>query len=372
MKILRVMRKNAAGILRIILKYVAFLSDAEKERIQTSINSISSKYRSIISLKQQRYTRKHIDPMFFRFEVLPPFGKEYWFMKFVSTNPKDKHQLLTMFGRCMEGVEVNSKYVKPENISGKQSGYMSSWFYDEGKKMIVEDKCLISAAPGRIEAAKKNAKIKFTGKFPSYRLKVSEGNEEVCDLRIYKPKKYGRFYSFESFFKILAGFAKINIYLDFTGTLNGKKFNGGCYVQKVIVIGPLVPWYWGRIVFADGSVLKYYMPKIELFGVCHKLISRLEFYDSKTGKEYVFDGLRVEKRKRERFSQYFITDSKKRIRVSIEPYSSHTFLFKKVGTFEYVEYLGEVKEIHIADHRIDVNKLGRGIGLIEEAKKYVF
>jgi len=340
--------------------------------VQKSINSIRSKYNSLVSLKQKRHTPNNIDPMFFHFEDLPPFGKEYWFMKFLSTDPKDKRQLLTMLGRCTEDVRINGKLVKPGNISGKQSGFMNSWFYDKGKKIITEKNCQISVSPGKLIASEKNVKIEFLGKFPSYTLKLSDGNKKIGTLKIYKSKTGGESYHFESFFKVIAGFALINIYLNFTGMLNGKIFNGRCYLQKVIIIGPFVPWYWGRIIFENGSVLKYFMPKLELFGINHKLISRLSFYDSETRKIYEFKGLNVEKRDNGGFPQYLITDSENKIRVSINPYSFHKFLFEKLGTFEYNEYLSEVEEIQMYNLGVDVKKLGRGIGLVEETKGYVF
>lgn len=372
-KILKTAYNSSIRIPKFITKYVKTLTENQKEHIKEKIDLINSKYNSILSLKKPKQSHEYIDPMFFSFENLPPFGKEYWFMKFVpeqeNESGDEKRQLLLMFGRCTEDIEINKKYVKAENISGKRSGFMSSWFFDKEKNLVVDDKCLISFLRGEITAEEKDTVIKFTGKYPHYNLKLLKRNKEICSLEIREPKNSKSPYKFSSFFKFFAGFALINLYFDFSGKLNGKSFNGKCYMQKVILIGPFVPWYWGRIVFANGSVLKYYMPRIEVFGISYKLISDLYFYDSQTQKSYGFEGLKV-KKIGTKLPQYIITDNKNKFYASIETYSSHEFLFKKIGRFKYIEYLGRVRSICIDGCDI-TDKLGGGIGLIEEAKGYV-
>ncbi len=351
-------------------KYFDALSDIEKKHIQSRISSIKSKYNSIKSLRAPKYFKTQVDPMFFCFEDLPFFGKEYWFMKFTPTTPRDSRQLLAMFGRTTEDIEINGKKIISKESEKSCAGFMSSWYFDQKKKDIVDDRCEIKISGRSIESNSINAKIIISGKFPRYNLIIKKGGKEVCNLEITKPVKDGDVYEFESFFKTFAGFALINLNFNFSGKLNGKKIIGKCYVQKVIVIGPLVPWYWGRITFENGSVLKYYLPRIELMGVDYKLLSQFNFYDSKTGKKHKFSGLNVKKLDGE-LPRFLISDSGGNISLIIDTYSSHKFTFKKIGTFNYSEFLGKVKYMYVSGKKIYVSKLGSGIGLVEEANGYV-
>ncbi len=354
----------------LLKKYFAALSEMEKKHIQSRISSIKSKYNSIKSLRTKKYFKTQIDPMFFCFEDLPFFGKEYWFMKFTSTTPRDDRQVLAMFGRATEDLEINRKKIFPNMSQKSAAGFMSSWYFDQRKKTISDDKCEIKISGTSLESESDGAKIALSGEFPRYKLIIKSKKKIICDLEIKKPAKDEDAYEFESFFKAFAGFALINLNFNFVGKLNGKRFVGKCYIQKVIVVGPLVPWYWGRITFENGSVLKYYLPKIELMGVDYKLISQFVFYDSRTGKKHNFSGLNVKKLDGE-LPKFVVSDSDGNISIIIDTYSSHKFVFKKIGTFNYSEFLGKVKYMYVRGKNIDVSKLGNGIGLVEEASGYV-
>ena len=376
-KIFEPIYNSSRRIPKSINNYIKDLTENQKKQIKEKIDSINSKYNSIVFLKKPKCSYKHIDPMFFSFENLPPFGKEYWFMKFVpeQKNTNEKRQLLAMFGRSTENIKINKKHVKTKNISGKHSGFMNSWFFDKKKNLVVDNKCSISILPDKITAEEKDTVIEFTGKYPKYNLKIlktgkkGKNNKTICNLEINKPKDSKTPYKFRSFFKLFAGFALINIYFDFSGELHEKPFKGKCYIQKVILIGPFIPWYWGRIVFANGSVLKYYMPKIEVFGISYKLLSDLVFYNSEEQKLYEFEGLKIKKIGKDK-PLFIITDSKNKFHAIIETYSSQEFLFVKTSKFRYTEYLAKVKKICINNHEI-TDKFGGGIGLVEEARGYV-
>ncbi len=75
---------------------VEILSSIETKKFKEKIKWINSRYNSLIELKKTKNSTHEIGPMFFCFEDMPPMGKEYWFMKFVSTKTKDKKQLLAM------------------------------------------------------------------------------------------------------------------------------------------------------------------------------------------------------------------------------------------------------------------------------------
>ncbi|PKP60381.1 hypothetical protein CVT91_05245 [Candidatus Atribacteria bacterium HGW-Atribacteria-1] len=197
-------------------------------------------------------------------------------------------------------------------------------------------------------------------------------NKEIANFKITESTAHSKSFEFSSYFKLFAGFALINLYFDFTGTLNGENFMGKCYVQKVVVIGPFVPWYWGRIVFSNGSVLTYFEPRIEILMFEHKIRSILEFYAHSKAQTYIFKNLNIKKfgKKNQR---WLITanEGKGKISISLKSYASHKFIFEKIGLFTYIEYLCEVTNISVEGFDIDTKNLGSGFGLIEDARGYI-
>ena len=356
-------------VFKTLNKYIQTLSSIEKKHLKEKIGQINSKYKSLIELKKTKNSIHEIDPMFFCFEDLPPTGKEYWFMKFASTEPEDKRQLLVMFGDGSETIKINKKKVKCKKDKGR-NGYMTVWCYDDKKDLILDGESSITTNSDNIMASVEQGKINYNGKFPNYSLNISKKNKEIANLKITRPEYNSDSFEFSSHFKSFAGFALINLYFDFTGILNEKKFTGKCYVQKVIVVGPFVPWYWGRIVFSNGSIISYYEPRIELSVFNHKLSSVFTFYDNVKDKKYIFKDLTIKKFGKKN-PRWIITADKGRVFISLKSYSSHKFVFKKIGNFTYIEYLSEVTDIFIEDHDIDTNELGSGFGLIEDANGYV-
>ncbi|MBW6451618.1 MAG: hypothetical protein K0B02_02715 [DPANN group archaeon] len=356
-----------------INKYLKIMSDIEKKQIKDRITKINSKYKTIISLKNSEKTKKDIDTTFFSFEDLPPTGKEYWFLKFVSTKKDDNRQLILMFGEGAETIKINKQQIDQNtNQDNKQdkNGYMTVWYYDSNKKLIFDEKCTISIDKNNIKTTNKQNHINYNGKFPKYSLDITKNNKTICNLKIKIPEKTTNSFEFYHNFKSLLGFALINIYLDFDGTLNGKNFKGKAYIQKVIVIGPFIPWRWGRIVFSNGSILTYYVPTIDIMKLSYKLDSILEFYDNTTNKKYSYQDIKIKKIGHIN-PRWIITADNDNFFVSIKTYSSHKFGFKKIGSFTYIEYLSKVTDIFIENSKIDTTKLGSGLGLTEDATGYI-
>ncbi|MCK4729744.1 MAG: hypothetical protein KAT28_00345 [Candidatus Aenigmarchaeota archaeon] len=363
-------KKMTGDMFNILDKSIQMLSPIEKKIIKEKIKQINSKYNSLIELKKTKTSTHEIDPMFFCFEDLPPTGKEYWFMKFVSTKPKDKRQLLAMFGDSSGTLKVNQKEVKCIKGKGIRNGYMNAWSYDNKKDLILEGEGSISINHEGIMAFDKQNKINYKGKFPNYSLNLSKKNKEIVNLKMTKPKDKSDYFGFSTYFKSFAGYSLIDLYFDFTGMLNKKKFSGKCYVQKVVVIGPFIPWRWGRIVFSNGSILTYFEIKVQISKFKHKFQSMFEFYDSAKNKKYVFKDLNIKKFGKKN-PRWIITANKGKIFVSLKSYSSHKFVFEKLGSFSYLEYLCEVTDLLIEDCDIDMSKLGSGFGLVEDTNGYV-
>jgi hypothetical protein len=323
---------------------VEILSSIERKKLKEKIKRINSKFNSLIELKKIKNSTHEIDPMFFCFEDLPPAGKEYWFMKFVSTESKDKRQFLAMFGDGSGSMKINKKEIISKKDKRKRNGYMTAWSYNNKKDLILDGESLISIEPNNILASNKQDRINYNGKFPNYFFSLFKENKEIANFKITRPKNNSNSFEFSSHFKSFAGFALINLYFDFMGTLNGKEFAGKCYVQKVVVIGPFVPWYWGRVVFSNGSILTYFEPRIEILMFNHKISSELKFYDNTKDKMHTFQDLTVNKFGKTN-PRWIITANKGKVFVSLKSYSSHKFIY--------------------------TNELGSGFGLTEDAKGYV-
>ena len=337
-------------------KYLNQLNEIQQEQIQDRINTLKSKYNSIAFLKGEK-SKENIDDMFYSFEELPPFGKEYWFFNFTSTEEKDNRQLLSMFGKPKNRLKVNGTSVEGEN------SYLMSWFYD-GSKESFEGSCSIKTNEKDLLAKKEDSSALFSGSLGSHEFKLKVNGKNVAELNLAPDVNMQNPYSFGSYFKAFAGFSLINLYLDAKGELNGRSFEGKTYAQKVIVIGPLVPWYWGRIVFGNGSVLTYYLPKVDLRYFNFPLLKKLKVFNAVTGKEHTFDGLEVEKTR----NGYKVSNRDDEIEAEIETYSSQDFSFENIGSFDYTEYLGKIKNIDIEG--VDEEKLGDGVGTVEEANGY--
>ncbi len=352
-------------------KYVQILSGIEKMYLKEKIDEISSKYNSLIELKKTKKSAQEIDRMFFCFENLPPTGKEYWFMTYGATKPEDKRQLLIMFGHTSESIKINHKEIINRKCEGR-NGYITVWGYTDRKNLILEDECSISInSDGLMVSARQNkVNVRYNGKFPDYSFILSKRNKEIANFKITRAEDNSKSFEFNNYFKLFAGFALINLYFDFTGTLNGENFTGKCYVQKVVVIGPFVPWYWGRIVFSNGSVLTYFEPRIEILIFEHKIRSILEFYDKTKDKKYIFKNLNIKKSGKKN-REWLITANEGKVFISLKAYASHKFIFEKIGMFTYIEYLCEVTDISMEGLDIDTNNLGSGFGLIEDATGYI-
>ena len=351
--------------------YTQKLTKLEKKQIHNRINTIKHKYDTISNLKKSKTLENEIDPMFFCFENLPTSGKEYWFMKFITTKPNDKRQIISMFGSSTDTMKINGINIDISSRKNSKNGFMTSWFFDNKKHLIFDDKCNISVSSNKLISSGIKSQTSYTGSYPNYNFNVVKNNKNICSLKITPPNDGSVPFEFSNFFKGLFGYALINLYFNFTGTLNNKTFEGKCYIQKVIVIGPFLPWYWGRVIFSNGSFFTYYTPHINLHKFNYKIRNMFKFYDNETKKTYYANDVIIEKYGL-KFPRWIITNKNRNLFISMNSYSSHKFTFKRFGTFTYDEYLAHVNDIYIEGKKINLKKLGTGIGLVEDAKGFIF
>ena len=215
--------------------------------------------------------------------------------------------------------------------------------------------------------------ILFKGKFPNFSLFVTENDNELINIQTQSPKQADaiEFFGFE---KANFGVEIGNTYLDFEGKLGGETFVGRSYMQKVIMSAPFVPWYWGRFVFENGSVLVFFLLWIEVAGIKKTLYSQAKIYDIDTNTYIKIDSFDVKNIKNT--SYWIMTHDSEDYNffVLIDAYASNVFTMKSKGEFTYNEMFAEVKEIKIQLNNkiLDNAVLGKGSGSLEAANGIAF
>jgi hypothetical protein len=354
--------------------YIKNLPEIEKKAFIESIDRIKENKGKIERLLLKKEIKRGVDDLLFSFEKLPLFGKEYWFMKFTADDGSRRQFFLT-FGRSAGDIEVNGKYVENSEIKdNKTEGYCVSWAYDEIQKSIADDLGIIEVKDEKVACISKDMKAEFYGSFPKYILDISNNGENVCCLDIKEPEANNYKSEVSEQFRGLFGYRLANLYFDFKGLLFEKDFSGKCYAQKVIVVGPFIPWKWSRIVFRNGSILTYYIPNIEIGGVEYNIYNSLDFYDAETGKMHKFKKVKVSEYPSEKGDKrWVVTAEEDKVFMVTKSYCKESFSFTNNFNFRYIENLVEVADFQVVteDKVITLNETGSGLGMVEDTSGFV-
>ncbi len=379
--IVRSFFEKSAGLIESVKqrrKYISKLPENERKVIRQRIKKIKERYGTIKRLFLKKEKSRAVDDLFFSFDELPVFGKEYWFMKFTSATGS-KTQLLFMFGRSAGDIIINGRCLENKKIAkDKYQGYAVSWAYDEKQNSIMDGPSTIKILKNSIIVKNKSISACFSGSFPEYDLDVSKNGKNICRLKITEPKNETLKFQISENYKAFFGYELVNLYFDFEGKLFEKDFRGRCYVQKVVVVGPFVPWRWGRIVFRNNSILTYFIPNLEVFGKEYRIDSSFEYYDSISKKNYHYTDVDVYA-----FSapdgcvRWIVTGDngdEGNLFICMKSYSHEVFTFRKWSDFTYIEYLVEVVDfsLNIGGKDVDLLDVDGGIGMVEDAGGYVF
>ncbi len=355
-------------------EYIRNLPEIEKKAFIESIQKIKESKDKIERLLLKKETKRGIDDLLFSFEELPLFGKEYWFMKFTA-NDGSRRQFFLTFGRSAGDIEVNGKYVENSRIiDDKTEVYCVSWAFDEIQRGLTDDLGVIEVKDDRVTCVSKDMKAEFYGSFPKYVLDISNNGEKICCLDIKEPIDNNYNSEVSEQFKGLFGYRLANLYFDFKGVLFEKEFSGKCYAQKVIVIGPFIPWKWSRIIFRNGSILTYYIPNIEIGGVEYNIYNSLDFYDAETGKMHRFKKAKVnEYPSKKGDKRWVITAEEGRVFMVTKSYCKESFSFTNNFNFRYIENLVEVADFQVEteDRIITLKETGSGLGMVEDTSGFV-
>jgi len=305
-----------------------------------------------------------LDEIFYKQENLVPYGKEYWFAIFTAMNKKKPMQLIASFGRRNSRKSV----IDNVEISGNNPGGFV-WCFDGRKKLavptvettnVITDHSICTAGNG--------LSIDISGSAPLYRVKV-DSDAIKCDLAVSKPS-FGYDVEVLNELKMGLNYQVYNLYYNFDGVLNGREYSGRCYLQKVILSTPLVPWYWSRFVFKDGSSFVFFKPYFGSRDLNYALRNKGAFYSASEDKLYWVHDIEVKHDKKMKNWKFTSKGEDYSLNVAVKAYTDHGFNFRYGGIFNYNEHMVNVKKFDFrtaGGSKINMKKLGIGAGIVEDA-----
>ena len=281
-----------------------------------------------------------LDDFFFAREDLVPGGKEYWFIDVVSTRG-DRTQLVLTFGRSDAKAVVNRSAAEAGRVAAV------GWFYSGKKKVFLDSSVELECKKGTL----KSDAFTFSGAYPSYDLVVGSKTK----LHFSKQKK-GIAYDAQPCTAGNLGVGLLSMYLDAKGVIDGRRFTGVGYVQKVVVVAPFIPWNWVRVVFRNRSVLDVFVARLDVRGLEYG-VQNIATFRPASGRTFKLRNARFRKLAGDRwllegdgFAAYLKT------------YAFKPFMLKGRGEFHYDEYL-----VECADFVYKGKSMQGGIGMIEDA-----
>ena len=313
-----------------------------------------------------------LDEIFYKYESLIPFGKEYWFAIFNSLDGKKPMQLVATFGRRnSRRTEIDEIEVSGLNpVDGVLSTGAFVWCYDEKKKIFVSPvRSKTIAGEQSITTTGDGLEIVISGTVPEYRVTI-KSDEINGDFKLTRPLS-GYDEEVLNELKMGLNYQVYNLYYNFTGTLNDKEFSGRCYLQKVILSTPLVPWYWCRLIFRDGSFLVFFKPYFGSKEYNYALRNKGAFYSAKHDRLFWFQNIIVNSDKRNVYWRFRSSGNGSAMDISVKAYANHLFSFRSGGFFNYHEYMVIVKKFFFSGDGgeivVNYKDLGPGAGMVEDA-----
>ncbi len=346
----------------------------------TAMNNISDRIKKIeerfkkLRMLMSREKWSDLNRMFFSFEQLPIHGKEYWFFLLTSNKPEKGRQVMVTFGNqntkryIVDNCEIVSK-------EGEYFGPFSYWFYDKGIHMSETMPSSFSMSRNGVSAKSSSSEFFMEGKYPRYSLKLVKNGKDIINVTTSKGSDH-RKYDLLEYFRGGIGFGNVNLLVDFSGKLRGSPFKGQGYLQKVVITAPLpsVPWYWGRICFADKSVMSFLQPHLKLSRLSKNFATWGYFYDGKKKKEHVFEKIKVHKfgEKNRQFLAHGKSEGRE-FTMLAESYAQKKFRISSIGKLDYEQNLVRVLSFSMESGRKlkTIKDTGAGIGIMEDAYGYV-
>ena len=322
--------------------------------------------RTLSFINNSNVSKALLDHVMYRYETLPPLGKEYWWSLFFGRNGKRPVQfMLLIFRKHGKKMLFNNKeMVLRELEKNKFQAVTSGWLYD-GEKLCnlgdtnavveIQDKKIVSEISGQ--------KMILSGSFPNYELSVGD----LINLKITKGNcledKAAKGALLPPF-----GMSWIDIFSDVGGIVLGKRFKGTGHLQKVFGVTIFGPFHWGRLVFQNGSSASFFCLKT---GKNSKTYFRnsLIFHDIENKRTIRFDDPKLKILKTGNNWIVEGNDIDKTLKMILETYATKQYVMKGGGSQVYTEYAVIPKEFNLKtkDRTITLDDMGNGVGTLEDA-----
>jgi hypothetical protein len=341
------------------------------KRTVDGIKGISRTYallRKISSINGANISGEFLDRVMYRFETLPPGGKEFWWFLFFG---QDRRQMMLLvyrkFGRSMvfNGEEIVLKKMGQRAFRAVTAG----WIYD-GKGMRdlgVTNPTVVTRPREKMIASKiSDRKMILEGSFPEYELKI----DGLVHLKLTE----GDFLENRGAHGVFIppfGTGWVDVYSKAEGKVLGERFEGTAHLQKVVGVMPYGSFHWARVVFQNGSMISFFCLK---GGKDSKRYSyrSMDFYDRETKRYIRFKKPRLMISKGRGETPVWTVegwDEDNELRTVLEAYSGKRFTMKGGGSQVYIEYAVTPREFSFRtkDRTITLEDLGEGIGTFEDA-----
>ena len=322
--------------------------------------------RTLSSLNNLGVNETLVDHVMYKFETLPPLGKEYWWFLFFGQNGEKPIQLmLLIFRKYGRKMLFNDKtMVLNEMEKNKFQAVTSGWIYD-GKKLcdLGDTNAIVEIQGKRIVSEISGQKMILSGTFPDYKLIVGD----IINLKITK----GNYLEDKAANGALLppfGMSWIDIFSSVEGIVLGKKFKGTGHLQKVFGVTIFGPFHWGRLVFQNGSSASFFCLKT---GKNSKTYFRrsLIFHDIENKRIIKFDNPKLKILKMGNNWIVEGSDTDKNLKMVLETYAEKRYVMKGGGSQVYIEYAVIPKEFNLKtkDRTITLDNTGKGVGTLEDA-----
>ena len=154
-------------------------------------------------------------------------------------------------------------------------GVVAAWYFD-GEEMdhdlaleqgpVTVERELDNPGTGRlfIDTPTDNDYV-FEGSPRDWRLRIrNEKHDMDYTIRLEKPNVFtSPLYRTKHFLRGLFMYSVVKLNrCTMEGTVDGEKVTGTAYLQRIGMNNPCLPWFWGVLHFADGSILKYFFPHV--------------------------------------------------------------------------------------------------------------
>jgi hypothetical protein len=336
----------------------------QRESAIKKIGVIKKHLRDFLRFFNEKKEVQALDEFFFRFEDLPLTGKEYWWFYFAPVdNPR--LQMLVTFGRGRSKAKVEGYAIERSKSKNEKECAFVGWFFDKNEHEFIREKVFVNITPKSILVD--NPYFEISGEYPKLNFIIKKDGKDLCNLKLFKQNKFYSGYHCYNHFRGPFGCLVVQLDLNFVGTINNIKCKGHCILQKVMLIGPFIPWKWGQFYFKDGSSISFFKPYISFLGFNYNLESSLLYYDAKTNQSFQFKRVDVDIVGNN--YPYWIIKAGSELLVLAEIYNTGYINMEKIGRFTYTGSFSLVRAFGFEKNGIQrsLDNVGSGVGILENA-----